>query len=86
MGKLQKDTSQNVDICDSTPPNEADVGNNHFELGKQMCSKVKICQILYGSLRCPLVHILQGLKLSAVKRWMELLVYMVVLCEVLLTC
>ena len=23
-------------ICDSTPPNEVDVGNNHFELSKQM--------------------------------------------------
>ena len=37
--------------CDSTPPNEADVGNNHFESSKQMCSKVKIGQILYGGLR-----------------------------------
>ena len=40
----------------STPPSEADVGNNHFELGKHLCRKVKICQILYGSLRLPLVH------------------------------
>ena len=46
------------DICDWTIPNEADVGNNHFELGKQMCCKVKICQILYGGLRWPLEHIL----------------------------
>ena len=26
----------------NTAPSEADVGNNHFELGKQMCSNVKI--------------------------------------------
>ena len=29
-------------ICDKTQPNEVDVGNNHFELDKQMCTTVKI--------------------------------------------
>ena len=41
----------NQTTCDSTPSNDADVGNNHLKLGKQMCSKTKICQILFGGLR-----------------------------------
>ena len=38
-------------VCDSTQANEADVGKCHFELGYQMCNKVKICQILHTGLR-----------------------------------
>ena len=41
-------------ICDSTSPNEADVGNSHFELWKQMWSKVRICQILIWWLKMSL--------------------------------
>ena len=39
------------DVCDSAPPNEADVGNNHFELSKYSCRKVRIGQIIYGGVR-----------------------------------
>ena len=47
----QKLTPDNIfSKCDSTQPNEADVGNKHSELGKQMCSKVKIYQIPNGGL------------------------------------
>ena len=70
---FQQSYSPLLNICDSTPANEGDVGRIHFELCKQMCCKVKICQILYNGLRWPLVHIPFLLGLRIMKIWMEML-------------
>ena len=61
--------------CDSTPPNEVDVGNNHFELGKK---NVQQGQNLSNSLWWPNTSFgtyFSGSKFIAVKRQVEKLVY-----------